>query len=95
MCRVLTRISRLAASDLSSEQIESLKGTGKNGMLTKGDVLKALGKISSAWGTAEKLSTDKLGASGRRASEVCPIFPLFHPSQLLQCGHSSHLGVHC
>lgn len=39
-------------------------------MLTKGDVLVALGKIKNAWGSAEKLSTDRLGPSGRRASEV-------------------------
>jgi hypothetical protein len=39
-------------------------------MLTKGDVLKAMGKIQNAWGSAEKMNTDHLGPSGRRASEV-------------------------
>lgn len=39
-------------------------------MLTKGDVLKALGKIQNAYGSAEKLMTDHLGPSGKRASEV-------------------------
>lgn len=63
-------VSRLLLeSDLTTEQISKLKGTGRNGMLTKGDVLKATGKIQNAWGSAEKLSTDPLGPSGRRASE--------------------------
>jgi hypothetical protein len=62
---------RLISSDLTSEQIKKLKGTGKNGMLTKGDVLKAMGKIKSAYGSAEKMYTDPLGPSGKRASEVC------------------------
>jgi len=65
---------RLISSDLTSDQIKKLKGTGKNGMLTKGDVLKAMGKIKSAYGSAEKMYTDPLGPSGKRASEVCP-FP--------------------
>jgi hypothetical protein len=43
-------------------------------MLTKGDVLKAMGKIKSAYGSAEKMYNDPLGPSGKRASEVCP-FP--------------------
>jgi len=47
-----------------------LKGTGKGGMLTKGDVLLALGKVKSAWGSAEKLNMDSMGASGKRKSEV-------------------------
>lgn len=47
-----------------------LKGTGRGGMLTKGDVLVALGKIKNAYGSAEKMYTDPLGPSGRRASEV-------------------------
>jgi hypothetical protein len=37
-------------------------------MLTKGDVLVALGKLSNPYGSAEKLA-DPMGASGRRASE--------------------------
>ena len=61
----------MISSDLTSEQIKKLKGTGKNGMLTKGDVLKAMGKIKSAYGSAEKMYTDPLGPSGKRASEVC------------------------
>jgi len=64
--------NRLISSDLTSDQIKKLKGTGKNGMLTKGDVLKAMGKIKSAYGSAEKMYTDPLGPSGKRASEVCP-----------------------
>ena len=39
-------------------------------MLTKGDVLKAMGAVKSAYGSAEKLVTDILGPSGKRASEV-------------------------
>jgi len=64
-------VSRLLQeSSLSSSQISKLKGTGKNGMLTKGDVLLAMGKIKSAWGSAEKLSTDIMGPSGKRKSEA-------------------------
>jgi hypothetical protein len=62
--------NRLISSDLTSDQIKKLKGTGKNGMLTKGDVLKAMGKIKSAYGSAEKMYNDPLGPSGKRASEV-------------------------
>jgi len=69
--------NRLISSDLTSEQIKKLKGTGKNGMLTKGDVLKAMGKIKSAYGSAEKMYTDPLGPSGKRASEVCPFLSSF------------------
>jgi hypothetical protein len=46
---------RLISSDLTSDQISKLKGSGKNGMLTKGDVLKAMGKIKNAYGSAEKM----------------------------------------
>jgi hypothetical protein len=48
-------------------------------MLTKGDVLKAMGQIKSAYGSAEKMYNDPLGPSGKRASEVCSLcvsFPL-------------------
>jgi hypothetical protein len=47
-----------------------MKGTGKRGMLTKGDVLLALGKVKNAWGSAEKLNMDVMGPSGKRKSEV-------------------------
>ncbi|WVQ79724.1 hypothetical protein IAT38_001824 [Cryptococcus sp. DSM 104549] len=63
-------VSRLLQeSDLTPSQISSLKGTGRHGMLTKGDVLLALGKIKSAYGSAEKLNVDVMGPSGKRASE--------------------------
>jgi len=39
-------------------------------MLTKGDVLAAMGKIQNAYGSAEKLNTDLMGPSGKRMSEV-------------------------
>ena len=61
---------RLQESSLSSGEISKLKGTGKNGMLTKGDVLVALGQVKSPYGSAEKMSTDILGPSGKRKSEV-------------------------
>lgn len=61
---------RLLESSLSSEEIAKLKGTGKGGMLTKGDVLLALGKIQNSWGSAEKLNLDIMGPSGKRKSEV-------------------------
>jgi len=59
----------LLDSTLTSEQISKLKGTGRHGMLTKGDVLLAMGKIKSAYGSAETLNLDTMGASGRRKSE--------------------------
>lgn len=61
---------RLQESSLTSEQITKLKGTGKGGMLTKGDVLVALGQLKNPWGSAEKLNMDIMGASGKRKSEV-------------------------
>jgi len=39
-------------------------------MLTKGDVLVAMGKIKNVYGSAEKMYTDPIGPSGKRASEV-------------------------
>lgn len=57
-------------SPLSSEQISKLKGTGKRGMLTKGDVLLALGEIKNAYGSAETMTLDVMGPSGKRKSEV-------------------------
>ena len=39
-------------------------------MLTKGDVLVAMGKIKNVYGSAEKMFTDPIGPSGKRASEV-------------------------
>ncbi|KAK6910836.1 hypothetical protein I203_104870 [Kwoniella mangroviensis CBS 8507] len=59
----------LQESPLTSEQISKLKGTGRHGMLTKGDVLLALGKVKNAYGSAEKLNLDVMGPSGKRASE--------------------------
>ncbi|WWD19221.1 hypothetical protein CI109_103679 [Kwoniella shandongensis] len=67
---IFPSVSRLLLeSDLTTEQISKLKGTGRHGMLTKGDVLLALGKVKSAYGSAEKLNLDPLGPSGKRASE--------------------------
>ncbi len=63
--------NRLQSSNLSQTQISKIKGTGRDGMLTKGDVLLALGEIKNAYGSAEKLNVDILGASGKRKSEVC------------------------
>ncbi|KAJ9108090.1 hypothetical protein QFC19_002555 [Naganishia cerealis] len=51
----------LADSALSAEEISKLKGTGKHGMLTKGDVLFALGKIKDARGSAAKLAPTVIG----------------------------------
>ncbi|WRT68576.1 uncharacterized protein IL334_005554 [Kwoniella shivajii] len=67
---LLPSVSRLLQeSNLTSEQISKLKGSGRHGMLTKGDVLVALGKIKTAFGSAEKLNLDVMGPSGKRASE--------------------------
>lgn len=54
---------------MTSEQLKAIKPTGKHGKITRGDVLAALGKIKSPYGTAEKYHTDPIGASGRRKSE--------------------------
>lgn len=56
----------LNQSTLSVEKISEMKGSGPGGRLTKGDVLKAMGKIETVWGSkeAEKMNKDgKLGAS--------------------------------
>mgnify|MGYP002718862589 CR=1 FL=1 len=58
---------------MSTEEISKLKGTGKGGMLTKGDVLLALGKVKNAWGSAEKLNLDVMGPSGKRKSEQAEV----------------------
>ncbi|KIR67926.1 pyruvate dehydrogenase X component [Cryptococcus bacillisporus CA1873] len=64
-------VSRLLQeSSLSSEEIAKLKGTGRHGMLTKGDVLHALGKVKNCYGSAEKLNVDVMGPSGKRLSEA-------------------------
>lgn len=39
-------------------------------MLTKGDVLKALGKVNNVYGSAEKLNLAVMGPSGVRKGEV-------------------------
>lgn len=57
---------RLTDSSLSAKEISQLKGTGRNGMLTKGDVLYALGKIKDARGTAGKLVPVVMGAPGAK-----------------------------
>ncbi|OCF32721.1 pyruvate dehydrogenase X component [Kwoniella heveanensis BCC8398] len=68
---IFPSVSRLLIeSPLTSEQISKLKGTGRHGMLTKGDVLLALGKIKNAYGSAEKLNLDIMGPSGKRLSEA-------------------------
>ncbi|KAE8541949.1 hypothetical protein D1P53_002123 [Cryptococcus gattii VGV] len=64
-------VSRLLQeSSLSSDEIAKLKGTGRHGMLTKGDVLLALGKVKNCYGSAEKLNVDVMGPSGKRLSEA-------------------------
>lgn len=63
-------LRRLQESSLSSDEIAKLKGTGRHGMLTKGDVLLALGKVKNCYGSAEKLNVDVMGPSGKRLSEA-------------------------
>ncbi|EIW68455.1 hypothetical protein TREMEDRAFT_32321 [Tremella mesenterica DSM 1558] len=60
----------LEETSLTTAQIDKIQGTGRGGMITKGDVLVALGKINNPYGSAEKLITDVMGPSGKRASEV-------------------------
>lgn len=54
---------------MSNEQLKAIKPTGKHNKITRGDILAALGKIDSPYGTAVKYNTDPLGPSGRRKSE--------------------------
>ncbi|RXK36965.1 hypothetical protein M231_05799 [Tremella mesenterica] len=60
----------LEETSLTTAQIDKIQGTGRGGMITKGDVLVALGKINNPYGSAEKLITDVMGPSGKRASEA-------------------------
>lgn len=60
----------LEESNMSNEQISKIKGTGRHGMLTRGDVLAALGKISSPYGSAAGVVDNPMGASGKRANDV-------------------------
>lgn len=57
----------LAENSLTEEEISKIKGTGLHGMLTKGDVLAALGKISSPYGSAASILENPVGASGKPA----------------------------
>lgn len=50
----------LADFNVSTKDVESIKGTGMRGMLTKGDVLMFLGKATSPTGTFKE---DKRGIS--------------------------------
>ena len=59
----------LIENNFSQAQIDKIKPTGRHGMLTKGDVLAAMGKVSNPYGSAEKLLTDPMGPSGKRKSE--------------------------
>ena len=54
-------------------------------MLTKGDVLLALGRIKSAFGSAENMTLDIMGPSGRRASEVRLVFWSFDERDAADC----------
>lgn len=54
----------LLSSDLSSDAISALKGSGMRGALTKGDVLKAMGKTSTIWGSKEAEVLEKEGLKG-------------------------------
>lgn len=60
----------LLETSLSDEAISKIKGTGRHGMLTKGDILAAEGKISSPFGSAAGFVDNPMGASGKRANEV-------------------------
>lgn len=61
--------SRIMDEHVSPDKVSKMKGTGKHGILTRGDVLAALGKIPNPWGSAEKMMTDPVGPNGKRASE--------------------------
>ncbi|BEI79649.1 hypothetical protein CcaverHIS002_0101780 [Cutaneotrichosporon cavernicola] len=59
----------LQESSLSDEQVAEIKGTGLHGILTKGDILAAEGKIKSPYGSAAVLLNNPMGASGKRAND--------------------------
>jgi hypothetical protein len=60
----------LQESNLSDEQVSKIKGTGRHGILTKGDILAAEGKIKSPYGSAASILEHPMGPSGKRANEV-------------------------
>lgn len=55
----------LIESNLSQSQIDNIKASGRHGMLTKGDVLFALGKIQDSRGSAIKLKATKYGVDAK------------------------------
>ncbi|CDZ96679.1 Dihydrolipoamide acetyltransferase [Phaffia rhodozyma] len=78
----------LLSSGLEPNVIKGLKGSGKNGTLTTGDVLVAMGKLKNVWGSveAEKLEFDgrkgvftRFGASAAPAASKSDV-PAVKPS---------------
>lgn len=70
---VLFSIHSLSLANLSPpdlKKILSKPGSGRNKMLTKGDVLFALGKISDATGSAGKMGVTSYGVKGAKLAEV-------------------------
>ncbi|KAL7412588.1 hypothetical protein BDY24DRAFT_391936 [Mrakia frigida] len=62
----------LLTSTLTSDQVSTLKGSGVRGALTKGDVLKAMGKIDSVWGSKEAAGLVVEGKKGVSARFKLP-----------------------
>lgn len=58
-------VSRLlSTSSLAPEVVAKLKGSGRAGYLTKGDVLKAMGKVPTVWGSKESEALEQAGKRG-------------------------------
>ncbi|KAJ9120802.1 hypothetical protein QFC22_002736 [Naganishia vaughanmartiniae] len=75
----ITHSKPLFSSVIRLQEISKLKGTGRNGMLTKGDVLFALGKIKDARGSAGKMAPTVIGlpASKQEGEVSLQTFCLF------------------
>lgn len=71
----------LLSSSLSSDEVSALKGSGMRGALTKGDVLKAMGKTTTVWGSKEAEGLEKEGQKGVSARyKVSPESPAGIPT---------------
>ncbi len=83
----------LSESNLSQSQIDKIKGSARHGMLTKGDVLFAMGKVQDPRGTASKLKATKYGVEGAKLNEVRGrVFFFF--SRLVILSHEGETDAH-
>ena len=66
---VLPSVHRLLLENNISDA-DQIKGTGVRGMLTKGDVLAHLGKVSSPFGTSKKVKSPFPDKAGTKKDQV-------------------------